>query len=111
ERGGHVCPLIDGVSGSRLPSGAAETGIRPERRAIMAETTARGAAPDESERATHLAEIQERGYSILPDVIDAETCGALLDDLERLERDLGIVPATNSFEGRATWRIYNLLAH
>ena len=33
------------------------------------------------------------------------------DDLVRLEHDLGIEPATNSFEGEHTWRIYNLLVH
>ena len=36
---------------------------------------------------------------------------ALYDDLLRLERELGVVPANNEFEGGRTVRIYNLLAH
>ena len=36
---------------------------------------------------------------------------ALRDDLLRLERELGTLPASNDFEGRQTWRIYNLLVH
>ena len=36
---------------------------------------------------------------------------ALDDDLDRLEHELGAVPADNGFEGRHTVRIYNLLAH
>ena len=35
----------------------------------------------------------------------------IYDDLARLERDLGIVPAENLFEGLHTTRIYNLLVH
>ena len=34
-----------------------------------------------------------------------------MDDLLRLEQDLGVVPAANEFEGVHTTRIYNLLAH
>lgn len=56
-------------------------------------------------------EIDERGYTVLPSVLSDEQCDALLEDLGRLEAELGITPAGNSFEGRATWRIYNLLAH
>ena len=41
-----------------------------------------------------------------PDLVDE-----LVDDLTRLERELAAVPATNSFEGTKTVRIYNLLAH
>ena len=41
-----------------------------------------------------------------PDLADA-----ISEDLLRLERDLGIVPADNLFEGRRTTRIYNLLVH
>lgn len=58
----------------------------------------------------HLAEIDERGYTVVPDVFDDDTAAALVDELERLETELGITPADNSFEGRSTVRIYNLLA-
>jgi ectoine hydroxylase-related dioxygenase (phytanoyl-CoA dioxygenase family) len=36
---------------------------------------------------------------------------ALRGDLHRLERALAIRPSDNDFEGRSTWRIYNLLVH
>jgi ectoine hydroxylase-related dioxygenase (phytanoyl-CoA dioxygenase family) len=59
----------------------------------------------------HVKRIAEDGYTILEGAIDLAFCDALCDDLARLERDLGIVPAENSFEGHHTWRIYNLLLH
>ncbi len=59
---------------------------------------------------SHVREIEEQGYTILEGVIDAELVQALLDDLERLEDELGVVPAMNLFEGTRTTRIYNLLA-
>lgn len=59
----------------------------------------------------HLAAIDVDGYTIVHDVFDAEQAQALIDELERLERSLGIVPADNRFEGRSTVRVYNLLAH
>jgi ectoine hydroxylase-related dioxygenase (phytanoyl-CoA dioxygenase family) len=61
--------------------------------------------------ASAASEIAEVGYTVLPEVLSEAECDALLEDLERLEVELGITPANNSFEGRATWRIYNLLAH
>jgi ectoine hydroxylase-related dioxygenase (phytanoyl-CoA dioxygenase family) len=59
----------------------------------------------------HVDEIAERGYTIVPDAIEADLVGELNEALDRLERDLGVVPADNGFEGRSTIRIYNLLAH
>ena len=59
----------------------------------------------------HVGEIAERGYTIVPDVFGEDAARALVDELDRLERELSIVPARNSFEGRATVRVYNLLAH
>jgi len=56
-------------------------------------------------------DIAERGYTVLHDVFDAERAGALVAALERLETELGTVPAGNSFEGTRTLRVYNLLAH
>ena len=52
-----------------------------------------------------------QGYTVLPDVFDADRAAALVADLERLEQELGTVPAGNSFEGARTLRVYNLLAH
>src|SRR6476469_3247430 len=60
---------------------------------------------------THVKEVAEQGYTILPGVIDPEVVDALAADLVRLEAQLGTMPATNSFEGSNTWRIYNLLVH
>src|SRR5256885_6499451 len=59
--------------------------------------------------AAHVAAIAEQGYTIVEDAIDAELVDALADDLLRLERDLEISPAKNSFEGERTWRGYNPL--
>jgi ectoine hydroxylase-related dioxygenase (phytanoyl-CoA dioxygenase family) len=59
----------------------------------------------------HVAQIAEQGYTVIPRVLVPERADALRADLEQLERDLGIVPSTNPFEGSRTWRIYNLLVH
>ncbi|MGZ4681487.1 MAG: phytanoyl-CoA dioxygenase family protein [Acidimicrobiales bacterium] len=59
---------------------------------------------------TPLEEIAEQGYTIVPDAIDLELVDALVAELDRLERDLEVVPAGNDFEGDRTVRIYNLLA-
>jgi ectoine hydroxylase-related dioxygenase (phytanoyl-CoA dioxygenase family) len=60
---------------------------------------------------THLAEIQEQGYTVIADAIEPDLVEALDKDLRRLERELGVVPAGNDFEGSHTVRIYNLLVH
>jgi ectoine hydroxylase-related dioxygenase (phytanoyl-CoA dioxygenase family) len=59
----------------------------------------------------HLAEIESQGFTVLHDVFDADRAAALVARLDELESSLGITPADNSFEGSATVRIYNLLAH
>jgi ectoine hydroxylase-related dioxygenase (phytanoyl-CoA dioxygenase family) len=58
----------------------------------------------------HIAEVQSRGWTVLEDVIEPELVDALAEDLDRLEQDLDVRPADNSFEGRSTLRVYNLLA-
>jgi ectoine hydroxylase-related dioxygenase (phytanoyl-CoA dioxygenase family) len=60
---------------------------------------------------TPAEEIAERGYTILDGVLDPDLVDALLDDLDRLHRELDVVPATNGFEGLQTLRVYNLLVH
>ncbi len=60
---------------------------------------------------THLDRIAEDGYTILERAIEPELVAALLADLERLEHEHRIVPASNPFEGTRTVRIYNLLVH
>ena len=59
----------------------------------------------------HLSRIERDGYTIVEDAIESDFLDALTDDLGRLERDLGITPAPNNFEGVNTLRVYNLLAH
>ena len=63
-----------------------------------------------TELALHLERMARDGYTIVDDAIDAATVAALRADLERLERELAVQPATNIFEGTRTVRIYNLLA-
>ncbi len=60
---------------------------------------------------THLSRIREQGFTILENAIEADFVDALNADLLRLERDLGIKPGKNPFEGFKTVRIYNLLVH
>jgi len=59
----------------------------------------------------HRARIDERGYTIIEAAFSTEFADALTADLDRLERDLGIRPGANSFEGAKTLRVYNLLAY
>jgi ectoine hydroxylase-related dioxygenase (phytanoyl-CoA dioxygenase family) len=58
----------------------------------------------------HVERIAHDGYTIIERAIDPGLVDELNEDLLRLERDLGAVPADNDFEGRHTVRIYNLLA-
>lgn len=59
----------------------------------------------------HISRIAADGYTIVESVLGEDACAGLLDELDRLEAELGTVPAGNSFEGAATTRVYNLLAH
>jgi ectoine hydroxylase-related dioxygenase (phytanoyl-CoA dioxygenase family) len=64
-----------------------------------------------AERTEHLTRIAEQGYTIVEDAIEPDLIDEVHRELERLEVDLGIVPARNDFEGTETVRIYNLLVH
>jgi ectoine hydroxylase-related dioxygenase (phytanoyl-CoA dioxygenase family) len=70
-----------------------------------------GPAIDSARLAAHLAEIAQDGFTIVEDAIEPGLCDALAADLLRIERQHGIVPAGNDFEGARTVRIYNLLTH
>jgi ectoine hydroxylase-related dioxygenase (phytanoyl-CoA dioxygenase family) len=59
---------------------------------------------------SHLARIERDGYTIVENAFSPADADLLLADLERLERELAIDFATNTFEGRRTKRVYNLLA-
>jgi ectoine hydroxylase-related dioxygenase (phytanoyl-CoA dioxygenase family) len=56
-------------------------------------------APD---LADHLQRLDRDGFTVVRDAFDVETAEALDADLDRLERELGIGPGTNGFEGRTT---------
>ncbi len=60
---------------------------------------------------THLDRIDRDGYTIVENAIPDDLLEALVADLERLTVETGATPGNNSFEGTATIRIYNLLAH
>jgi ectoine hydroxylase-related dioxygenase (phytanoyl-CoA dioxygenase family) len=66
---------------------------------------------DDPALAAHQANLDRDGFTIVLDAFAADTAAALHTDVERLEHDLRIGPGTNGFEGRATHRVYNLLAH
>ena len=59
---------------------------------------------------THIEQIEQRGYTIVEDGFSPDLADELIQTLDRLEHDHGVVPATNAFEGVNTLRIYNLLA-
>jgi ectoine hydroxylase-related dioxygenase (phytanoyl-CoA dioxygenase family) len=58
-----------------------------------------------------LREVEEQGFTVLEGVVESDELDAIDEALLRIERDRGIAPAANDFEGRATVRIYNLLAY
>ena len=61
--------------------------------------------------ASHVEQINRDGYTIVEGAIEPDLIDGLLDDLDRLVRDLVVEPARNSFEGENTLRVYNLLVH
>jgi ectoine hydroxylase-related dioxygenase (phytanoyl-CoA dioxygenase family) len=61
--------------------------------------------------AGHIAAVKRDGYSIIENAFPADLADEWKEDLDRLEQDLGVVPAGNDFEGAHTLRIYNLLVH
>lgn len=59
----------------------------------------------------HADAIAEVGFTIVSDAFDVAMGREVLDRLDALVDELGVEPATNSFEGAKTYRIYNLLVH
>jgi ectoine hydroxylase-related dioxygenase (phytanoyl-CoA dioxygenase family) len=66
---------------------------------------------DTSERDGHLARIADQGFSVIEGVFDTTLADALRRELDRLAETLSIGLGPNAFEGFATRRVYNLLAH
>ncbi|MEN9645760.1 MAG: hypothetical protein RL238_2429 [Actinomycetota bacterium] len=58
----------------------------------------------------HIERLDRDGCTIVHDAFDADVADALHADIDRLERELDIRVGGNGFEGRATTRVYNLLA-
>jgi ectoine hydroxylase-related dioxygenase (phytanoyl-CoA dioxygenase family) len=65
----------------------------------------------DDEVATHVDRIAAEGWTVVEDAIEPDLVDDLTAALDQLERDLDVTPADNSFEGRRTMRIYNLLVH
>jgi ectoine hydroxylase-related dioxygenase (phytanoyl-CoA dioxygenase family) len=59
----------------------------------------------------HVERVGKDGYTIIENAVDPELIDALATDVRRLEHELDIKPANNSFEGEKTLRIYNLLVY
>jgi ectoine hydroxylase-related dioxygenase (phytanoyl-CoA dioxygenase family) len=76
-----------------------------------ARTTATPEHPGAPDLAAHIARLDREGFTIIEDAFDADLADELHATVLRLERDLDVGPSTNGFEGRATTRVYNLLAH
>jgi ectoine hydroxylase-related dioxygenase (phytanoyl-CoA dioxygenase family) len=56
------------------------------------------------------AVVESDGYAIVEGVIDRETCGLLVEEVDRVEREFGIAFGKNDFEGFQTRRIFNLIS-
>lgn len=59
----------------------------------------------------HADAIAEAGFTIVHDAFDPALGREIIDRLDQLIDVLAVEPATNSFEGSKTYRIYNLLVH
>jgi ectoine hydroxylase-related dioxygenase (phytanoyl-CoA dioxygenase family) len=59
----------------------------------------------------HADEIAEQGYTIVEDAFDTGFATEVLDALDAIIEQRQLTPADNRFEGRDTYRVYNLLAH
>jgi ectoine hydroxylase-related dioxygenase (phytanoyl-CoA dioxygenase family) len=60
---------------------------------------------------SHAESLARDGFTIIEDAFEPALADEIRADLDRLERELGVVPAGNDFEGARTLRIYNLLVH
>jgi ectoine hydroxylase-related dioxygenase (phytanoyl-CoA dioxygenase family) len=60
---------------------------------------------------SHAERLAKDGYTVVENVFTAAWADEALEDLARLERDLGETAGKNPFEGFKTVRIYNLLVH
>ena len=68
-------------------------------------------AAEPADLEAHVQRVAQVGYTIVEHAIEPDLVAELEEDLLPNERERGIVPANNAFEGHQTVRIYNLLAH
>jgi ectoine hydroxylase-related dioxygenase (phytanoyl-CoA dioxygenase family) len=99
------------TAGECRACGGRAVGARRPRRGPAPSAHPGGPAIDSARVAAHLAEIERDGFTIVEDAIAPEQVDELQADLLRIERERGLVPSRNDFEGERTVRIYNLLAH
>lgn len=66
---------------------------------------------DDAMLSSHRDRLERDGYTIINKAFDSDVAAALLRDIRRLEEHLDVGPGRNGFEGFATTRVYNLLAH
>jgi ectoine hydroxylase-related dioxygenase (phytanoyl-CoA dioxygenase family) len=59
----------------------------------------------------HALRLDRDGFTVVENAIEPALLDGLVEELARLERELGIGPGKNFFEGFQTVRIYNLLTH
>jgi ectoine hydroxylase-related dioxygenase (phytanoyl-CoA dioxygenase family) len=77
----------------------------------MARSTLNRVSAETTDLAKTVATMVEAdGYAIVTDVLDANQCQALVDEVDRVERDFEIAFGNNEFEGFQTRRIFNLIA-
>lgn len=59
----------------------------------------------------HADAVAEAGFTIVEDAFDETFADEVLEALDRIVEERGVEPADNGFEGRSTYRVYNLLVH
>ncbi len=64
---------------------------------------------DEALLGSHLERLATDGYTIVTDAFPTDMADELRERLDRITSDEARGPGDNSFEGHATWRVYNLL--
>src|SRR5215469_5824088 len=96
QRPDHVDPTIPppARTGPRPAGGSSLTSVVIQ--------SGRHGTMDSTAVSEHVGRVAEDGYTIVEDAIELKLLDALVDDLNRLVRDLGIEPAPNEFEGTKT---------
>lgn len=69
------------------------------------------AASDPDVRDAVTTAVYRDGASIVAGVLDAGRCAELIAEIDRVEQALGTREGTNDFEGFATRRVFNVMAH